>query len=311
MAERIYKSVEELIGRTPLMEIRNIEKEEGLEARVLVKLEYLNPAGSVKDRIARNMIQDAEEKGLLKPGATIIEPTSGNTGIGLASIAASKGYRLILTMPETMSVERRNILKAYGAEIVLTEGARGMTGAIEKAEELAKEIPGSFLTRQFENPANPETHRKTTGPEIWEDTDGKVDILVAGVGTGGTISGTGEYLKSQNPQVKVVAVEPSDSPVLSGGAAGPHKLQGIGAGFVPKALNTQIYDEILTLGSEESFAAAKLLAHKEGILVGISSGAALHGAIELAKRPENKGKTVVVILPDSGDRYYSTPLFEG
>ena len=311
MAERIYKSVEELIGRTPLMEIRNIEKEEGLEARVLVKLEYLNPAGSVKDRIARNMIQDAEEKGLLKPGATIIEPTSGNTGIGLASIAASKGYRLILTMPETMSVERRNILKAYGAEIVLTEGARGMTGAIEKAEELAKEIPGSFLTRQFENPANPETHRKSTGPEIWEDTDGKVDILVAGVGTGGTISGTGEYLKSQNPQVKVVAVEPSDSPVLSGGAAGPHKLQGIGAGFVPKALNTQIYDEILTLGSEESFAAAKLLAHKEGILVGISSGAALHGAIELAKRPENKGKTIVVILPDSGDRYYSTPLFEG
>ena len=311
MAERIYKSVEELIGRTPLMEIRNIEKEEGLEARVLVKLEYLNPAGSVKDRIARNMIQDAEEKGLLKPGATIIEPTSGNTGIGLASIAASKGYRLILTMPETMSVERRNIRKAYGAEIVLTEGARGMTGAIEKAEELAKEIPGSFLTRQFENPANPETHRKSTGPEIWEDTEGKVDILVAGVGTGGTISGTGEYLKSQNPQVKVVAVEPSDSPVLSGGAAGPHKLQGIGAGFVPKALNTQIYDEILTLGSEESFAAAKLLAHKEGILVGISSGAALHGAIELAKRPENKGKTIVVILPDSGDRYYSTPLFEG
>ena len=311
MAERIYKSVEELIGRTPLMEIRNIEKEEGLEARVLVKLEYLNPAGSVKDRIARNMIQDAEEKGLLKPGATIIEPTSGNTGIGLASIAASKGYRLILTMPETMSVERRNILKAYGAEIVLTEGVRGMTGAIEKAEELSKEIPGSFLTRQFENPANPETHRKTTGPEIWEDTDGKVDILVAGVGTGGTITGTGEYLKSQNSQVRVVAIEPSDSPVLSGGAAGPHKLQGIGAGFIPKALNTQVYDEILTLGSEESFAAAKLLAHKEGILVGISSGAALHGAIELAKRPENKGKTIVVILPDSGDRYYSTPLFEG
>lgn len=310
MAEKIYTSVEELIGKTPLMEIRNIEREEGLEARVLVKLEYLNPAGSVKDRIARNMIQDAEEKGLLKPGATIIEPTSGNTGIGLAAIAASKGYRLILTMPETMSVERRNILKAYGAEIVLTEGARGMTGAIEKAEELAKEISGSFLTRQFENPANPEAHRKTTGPEIWQDTDGKVDILVAGVGTGGTITGTGEYLKSQNPQVKVVAVEPSDSPVLSGGAPGPHKLQGIGAGFVPKALNTQVYDEILTLGSEESFAAAKLLAHKEGILVGISSGAALHGAMELARRPENKGKTIVVILPDSGDRYYSTPLFE-
>lgn len=311
MAGKIYTSVQELIGRTPLMEIRNIEKEEGLEARVLVKLEYLNPAGSVKDRIAKNMIEDAEEKGLLKPGATIIEPTSGNTGIGLAAIAASKGYRLILTMPETMSVERRNILKAYGAEIVLTEGVRGMTGAIEKAEELSKEIPGSFLTRQFENPANPETHRKTTGPEIWEDTDGKVDILVAGVGTGGTITGTGEYLKSQNSQVRVVAIEPSDSPVLSGGAAGPHKLQGIGAGFIPKALNTQVYDEILTLGSEESFAAAKLLAHKEGILVGISSGAALHGAIELAKRPENKGKTIVVILPDSGDRYYSTPLFEG
>ena len=311
MAEKIYTSVEELIGKTPLMEIRNIEREEGLEARVLVKLEYLNPAGSVKDRIARNMIQAAEEKGLLKPGATIIEPTSGNTGIGLAAIAASKGYRLILTMPETMSVERRNILKAYGAEIALTEGARGMTGAIEKAEELAKEISGSFLTRQFENPANPEAHRKTTGPEIWQDTDGKVDILVAGVGTGGTITGTGEYLKSQNPQVKVVAVEPSDSPVLSGRAPGPHKLQGIGAGFVPKALNTQVYDEILTLGSEESFAAAKLLAHKEGILVGISSGAALHGAMELARRPENKGKTIVVILPDSGDRYYSTPLFEG
>lgn len=311
MAEKIYTSVQELIGRTPLMEIGNIEREEGLEARVLVKLEYLNPAGSVKDRIAKNMIEDAEEKGLLKPGATIIEPTSGNTGIGLAAIAASKGYRLILTMPETMSVERRNILKAYGVEIVLTEGARGMTGAIEKAEELAKEIPGSFLTRQFENPANPAMHRKTTGPEIWEDTDGKVDILVAGVGTGGTITGTGEYLKSKNPQVKVVAVEPSDSPVLSKGTAGPHKIQGIGAGFVPKALNTQIYDEILALGSEESFAAAKLLAHKEGILVGISSGAALHGAIELAKRPENKGKTIVVILPDSGDRYYSTPLFEG
>ena len=272
MAEKIYASVQELIGRTPLMEIGNIEREEGLEARVLVKLEYLNPAGSVKDRIAKNMIEDAEEKGLLKPGATIIEPTSGNTGIGLAAIAASKGYRLILTMPETMSVERRNILKAYGAEIVLTEGARGMTGAIEKAEELAKEIPGSFLTRQFENPANPAMHRKTTGPEIWEDTDGKVDILVAGVGTGGTITGTGEYLKSKNPQVKVVAVEPSDSPVLSKGTAGPHKIQGIGAGFVPKALNTQIYDEILALGSEESFAAAKLLAFADRWMRGVPGG---------------------------------------
>lgn len=306
-----YKSTLDLIGNTPLVEVINIENEQNLEASVLVKLEYFNPGGSVKDRIAKAMIEDAESRGALKEGSVIIEPTSGNTGIGLAAIAAAKGYRIILTMPETMSVERRNILKAYGAEIVLTEGARGMTGAIEKAEELAKEIPGSFLTRQFENPANPAMHRKTTGPEIWEDTDGKVDILVAGVGTGGTITGTGEYLKSKNPQVKVVAVEPSDSPVLSKGTAGPHKIQGIGAGFVPKALNTQIYDEILALGSEESFAAAKLLAHKEGILVGISSGAALHGAIELAKRPENKGKTIVVILPDSGDRYYSTPLFEG
>ena len=308
MAEKIYTSVQELIGRTPLMEIRNIEREEGLEARVLVKLEYLNPAGSVKDRIAKNMIEDAEEKGLLKPGATIIEPTSGNTGIGLAAIAASKGYRLILTMPETMSVERRNILKAYGAEIVLTEGARGMTGAIEKAEELSKEIPGSFLTRQFENPANPETHRKTTGPEIWEDTDGKVDIFVAGVGTGGTITGTGEYLKSRNPQVKVVAVEPSDSPVLSQGKKGPHPIQGIGAGFVPTVLNTSIYDAVSTVAGNDAFSAAKELAKTEGILVGISSGAALHAAIELAKKEENK--TIVVLLPDSGDRYYSTALFQ-
>lgn len=311
MSGKIYRSVGELIGHTPLMEITNIEKEEGLEARVLVKLEYLNPAGSVKDRIAKNMIEDAEERGLLKPGATIIEPTSGNTGIGLASLAASKGYRLILTMPETMSVERRNILKAYGAEIVLTEGAKGMSGAIEKAQKLAEEIPGSFLTGQFDNPANPQTHRKTTGPEIWEDTEGKIDFFVAGVGTGGTITGTGEYLKSKNPEIKVIAVEPSDSPVLSKGTAGPHKLQGIGAGFVPSVLNTEVYDEIMAMGSEESFAAAKLLAHKEGILVGISSGAALQGAIELAKRPENKGKTIVVLLPDSGDRYYSTPLFEG
>lgn len=310
MAKKIYKSVEEMIGKTPLLEVSNIEKAENLEAKLLVKLEYLNPAGSAKDRIARSMIADAEERGILEEGAVIIEPTSGNTGIGLASLAAAKGYRLILTMPETMSVERRNILKAYGAEIVLTEGAKGMAGAIQKAEELTKEIPGSFLAGQFDNPANSKAHRDSTGPEIWEDTEGTVDIFVAGVGTGGTITGVGEYLKSRRPQVKIVAVEPSDSPVLSKGVAGPHKLQGIGAGFVPKVLNTDIYDEIMPLGSEESFAAAKLLAHKEGILVGISSGAALHAAIELAKRPENKGKTIVALLPDSGDRYYSTPLFQ-
>lgn len=310
MMGKIYKNVEELVGKTPLMEAGNLEREEKLGARLLVKLEYLNPAGSVKDRIARRMIQDAEERGALKPGATIIEPTSGNTGIGLASIAASKGYKLLLTMPETMSVERRNILKAYGAELVLTEGAKGMTGAIEKAKELAKEIPGSFLAGQFENPANPKAHMETTGPEIWEDTEGQIDVFVAGVGTGGTITGVGEYLKSRKPEVKIVAVEPSDSPVLSKGTAGPHKLQGIGAGFVPEVLNTEIYDEIMPAGSEEAFKAAKLFAHKEGILVGISSGAALYAAIEQAKRPENKGKTIVVLLPDSGDRYYSTPLFE-
>lgn len=288
----------------------NIEKEEGLKATVLVKLEYLNPAGSVKDRIAKNMIEDAEAKGLLKPGATIIEPTSGNTGIGLASLAASKGYKLILTMPETMSVERRNILKAYGAEIVLTEGTKGMTGAIAKAKELNQEIQGSFLTGQFDNPANPAAHIATTGPEIWNDTEGEVDIFVAGVGTGGTVTGVGEYLKEKKPEVKIVAVEPSDSPVLSKGTPGPHKIQGIGAGFVPQVLNTKIYDEVITATAEDSFAAAKFFAHKEGILVGISSGAALHTAIELAKRPENEGKTIVALLPDSGDRYYSTPLFE-
>ena len=305
----IYKGMLELIGNTPLVEVVNIEKELGLEATVLVKLEYLNPAGSVKDRIAKAMIEDAEEKGLLKEGSVIIEPTSGNTGIGLAAIAAGKGYRTILTMPETMSVERRNILKAYGAEIVLTEGAKGMSGAIAKAEELAKEIPGGFIPGQFVNPANPAAHKATTGPEIWNDTDGKVDILIAGVGTGGTLTGTGEYLKEKNPDIKVVALEPEDSPVLSEGKAGPHKIQGIGAGFVPDVLNTKIYDEIFKAAGEDSFAAAKLLAMKEGISVGISSGAALHGAIELAKRPENKGKVIVAILPDSGDRYYSTPLF--
>lgn len=302
----IYKGTLGLVGNTPLVEVVNVEKALGLEATVLVKLEYLNPAGSVKDRIAKGMIEDAEKRGVLKEGSVIIEPTSGNTGIGLASIAAAKGYRIILTMPETMSVERRNILKAYGAEIVLTEGAKGMKGAIEKAEELAKETPGSFLAGQFVNPA---VHRATTGPEIWNDTDGKVDILIAGVGTGGTLTGTGEYLKSQNPNVKVVALEPASSPVLKTGKGGAHKIQGIGAGFVPDVLNTKIYDEIFEAENEDAFAAAKLLAHKEGILVGISSGAALHGAIELAKRPENKGKTIVAILPDSGDRYYSTPLF--
>ncbi|MBR6390928.1 MAG: cysteine synthase A [Lachnospiraceae bacterium] len=305
----IYKGTLGLIGNTPLVEVTNIEKELGLKATVLVKLEYFNPAGSVKDRIAKAMIEDAEEKGILKEGSVIIEPTSGNTGIGLASIAAAKGYRIILTMPETMSVERRNILKAYGAEIVLTEGAKGMKGAIAKADELAKEIPDSFIPGQFVNPANPAMHKKTTGPEIWNDTDGKVDIFIAGVGTGGTVTGTGEYLKEKNPAIKIVALEPSDSPVLSEGKAGAHKIQGIGAGFVPDVLNTGVYDEIFKATNDDAFAAAKLLARKEGISVGISSGAALHGAIELARRPENEGKVIVALLPDSGDRYYSTPLF--
>ena len=306
----IYKGTLGLVGNTPLVEVANIEKELGLEATVLVKLEYLNPAGSVKDRIAKAMIEDAEAKGILKEGSVIIEPTSGNTGIGLAAIAASKGYRIILTMPETMSVERRNILKAYGAELVLTEGAKGMKGAIAKAEELAAEIPGSFIPGQFVNPANPAAHKATTGPEIWADTDGKVDIFIAGVGTGGTVSGTGEYLKAQSPEVKIVALEPEDSPVLSEGKSGSHKIQGIGAGFVPDTLNTEIYDEVFKVSNQSAFDTAKLLAHKEGILVGISSGAALYGAIELAKRPENKGKVIVALLPDSGDRYYSTALFE-
>lgn len=306
---KIYKGALGLIGNTPLVEISNIEKELSLPAAVLVKLEYLNPAGSVKDRVAKAMIEDAEKKGLLKEGSVIIEPTSGNTGIGLAAIAAVKGYRVILTMPETMSVERRNILKAYGAEIVLTEGAKAMKGAIEKAEQLAGEIPGAFIPGQFVNPANSAAHRSSTGPEIWEDTEGKVDIFVAGVGTGGTLTGVGEYLKAKNPQIRIVAVEPSDSPVLSEGKSGPHKLQGIGAGFVPEVLNTDIYDEIIQIRSEEAYAASKLLAKKEGVLVGISSGAALYAAFELARRPENKGKTIVALLPDSGDRYYSTPLF--
>ena len=305
----IYKGTLGLIGNTPLVEVVNIEKELELEATILVKLEYFNPAGSVKDRIAKSMIEDAEDRGLLKEGSVIIEPTSGNTGIGLASIAAAKGYRIILTMPETMSVERRNILKAYGAEIVLTDGSKGMKGAIEKAEELAANIPGSFIPGQFVNPANAAAHRATTGPEIWKDTDGKVDIFIAGVGTGGTLTGTGEYLKEQNPAVRIVALEPADSPVLSEGKAGAHKIQGIGAGFVPDVLNTQVYDEVFKAEGDDAFAAAKLLAKKEGISVGISSGAALHGAIELAKRPENKGKVIVALLPDSGDRYYSTALF--
>ena len=306
---RIYKGTLDLIGNTPLVEVANIESELQLEATVLVKLEYFNPAGSVKDRIAKAMIEDAEAKGLLKKGSVIIEPTSGNTGIGLASIAAAKGYRIILTMPETMSVERRNILKAYGAELVLTEGAKGMKGAIARAEELAKEIPDSFIPGQFVNPANPDIHRATTGPEIWRDTEGKVDIFIAGVGTGGTVTGVGEYLKSQNPDVKVVALEPEDSPVLSEGRAGSHKIQGIGAGFVPEVLNTGVYDEIITVENEAAFATGKKIGKSEGVLVGISSGAAVWAAIELAKRPENKGKTIVALLPDTGDRYLSTPLF--
>ena len=306
---KIYNGTIDLIGNTPLVEVKNIEKELGLEARVLVKLEYFNPAGSVKDRIAKGMIEDAEKKGLLKEGSVIIEPTSGNTGIGLAAIAAAKGYRIILTMPETMSVERRNILKAYGAEIVLTEGAKGMKGAIAKADELAKEIPNSFIPGQFVNPANPATHKATTGPEIWNDTDGDVDIFIAGVGTGGTLTGVGEYLKEKKPDVKIVALEPATSPVLSQGKGGAHKIQGIGAGFVPDVLNTKVYDEIITVENEDAFATGKLLAKHEGVLVGISSGAALWAAIDYAKRPENKGKTIVTLLPDNGDRYYSTPLF--
>ncbi len=307
---KIYSSALELIGHTPLIEAKGLEKKENLKARLLIKTEYFNPSGSVKDRAALYMINDAEERGLLKEGSTIIEPTSGNTGIGLAAIAAVKGYRIILTMPETMSVERRNILKAYGAEVVLTEGAKGMAGAIAKAEELAKEIPGSFIPGQFDNPANPRAHIESTGPEIWEDTDGEVDIFVAGAGTGGTVTGVGEYLKAKKADIKIAAVEPAGSPVLSGGQAGPHGLQGIGAGFVPKILNTEIYDEIITVENEEAYAASRNLTKTEGILTGISSGAALHAGMILAKRPENEGKTIVVLLPDSGDRYYSTPLFQ-
>ncbi len=305
----IYKKITDLIGKTPLLELSNIEKEQNLQAKVIAKLEYFNPAGSVKDRIAKAMIDDAEAKGFLKPDSVIIEPTSGNTGIGLSAVAAARGYRIILTMPETMSIERRNLLKAYGAELVLTEGAKGMKGAIAKAEELAATIPNSFLPGQFVNPANPEIHRKTTGPEIWQATDGKVDIFVAGVGTGGTVSGAGEYLKSQNPNIKVVAVEPDSSPVLSKGVAGAHKIQGIGAGFVPDTLNTKIYDEIITVTNEDAFATGKTLAQKEGVLVGISSGAAAYAALSLAKLPENKGKTIVALLPDTGERYLSTPMF--
>ena len=305
----MYRGFLDLIGNTPLVEIANVEKEHELKARILVKLEYRNPAGSVKDRIAQAMIEDAEQKGILKEGSVIIEPTSGNTGIGLAAIAAAKGYRAILTMPETMSVERRNILKAYGAEIVLTEGSKGMKGAIAKAEELAKEIEGSFIPGQFDNPANPKVHYETTGPEIWRDTDGKVDAFVAGVGTGGTVTGTGKYLKEQNPAIKVVAVEPASSPVLSEGKAGAHKIQGIGAGFVPKVLDTAVYDEVIKVENDDAFATSKELTKNEGILTGISSGAALYAALELAKRPEFEGKTIVALLPDSGDRYYSTPLF--
>ena len=306
---KVYTSADQLVGKTPLLELVHIEKAEGLEANVLGKLEYFNPAGSVKDRIAKAMIDDAEQKGLLKDGSVIIEPTSGNTGIGLASVAAARGYRIIIVMPETMSVERRQLMKAYGAELVLTEGAKGMKGAIAKADELAKEIPGSFIPGQFVNPANPAVHKASTGPEIWEDTDGKVDIFVAGVGTGGTVTGVGEYLKSQNPNVKVVAVEPASSPVLSKGVAGSHKIQGIGAGFVPDVLDTKVYDEIIPVENEDAFATGKLIGKKEGVLVGISSGAAVWAAIQLAKRPENKGKTIVALLPDTGDRYLSTPLF--
>ena len=305
----IFTSADQLIGKTPLLELVHIEKAEGLEAKVLGKLEYFNPAGSVKDRIAKAMIDDAEQKGLLKPGSVIIEPTSGNTGIGLASVAAARGYRIIIVMPETMSVERRQLMKAYGAELVLTEGAKGMKGAIAKADELAKEIPNSFIPGQFVNPANPDAHKRTTGPEIWEDTDGKVDIFVAGVGTGGTVTGVGEYLKSRNPHVKVVAVEPAASPVLSKGVSGSHKIQGIGAGFVPDVLDTQVYDEVIPVENDDAFATGKLIGKKEGVLVGISSGAAVWAAIQLAKRPENKGKTIVALLPDTGDRYLSTPLF--
>ena len=305
----IYTSADQLIGNTPLLELTHIEQAENLQAKILAKLEYFNPAGSVKDRIAKAMIDDAEAAGKLKPGSVIIEPTSGNTGIGLASVAAARGYRIIIVMPETMSVERRQLMKAYGAELVLTDGAKGMKGAIAKADELAKEIPNSFVPGQFVNPANPEAHRRTTGPEIWHDTDGKVDIFVAGVGTGGTITGTGSYLKAQNPAVKIVAVEPATSPVLSKGTAGAHKIQGIGAGFVPDVLDTKVYDEIITVSNEDAFATGKLVGHKEGVLVGISSGAAVWAAVELAKRPENKGKNIVVLLPDTGDRYLSTPLF--